>query len=50
MLLDLCSDNLVDYIRRAGGRLAPKQALAVFLDVCEGVAWMHNQPTPLAHR
>lgn len=50
LLLDLCSDTLVDAVRRAGGRLSPQQALAVFSDVCEGVAWMHNQPTPLAHR
>lgn len=49
LLLDLCRCNLVQYVTRRG-RLPAAEVQSIMQHVCRGVAWMHCQPTPLAHR
>ena len=49
LLLDLCRCNLVQYMAKRG-RLPAAEVQTIMQHVCRGVAWMHCQPTPLAHR
>lgn len=50
LLLDLCRESLVDYMRAAGGPLPDSDVLTIFHSVCNAVAIMHHQNPPLSHR
>lgn len=50
LLLDLCQDNLVDYLSKRDSQLADVQVITVFHAVCKAVAAMHHMSPPLAHR
>ena len=50
LILDLCQDNLVEYMRGHDNKLSTPAIIQIFSAVCQAVAAMHwNQP-PLAHR
>ena len=50
LLLDLCRDNLVDFMRGQENKLSTAVVLHIFSAVCQAVAAMHHLAPPLAHR
>ena len=50
LLLDLCQDNLVDYLSKRDSQLPDVQVITIFHAVCKAVATMHHMSPPLAHR
>ncbi len=50
LLLDLCQDTLVEFLRHHEHRLSDKQVLAIFGAVADAVAAMHSCQPPLVHR
>ena len=49
LLLELCQENLVEYINRKGP-LSDKAVVHVFQCACRAVAAMHLSDPPMAHR
>jgi hypothetical protein len=47
---DFCPDTLIGAMQRAGFKLSDRAVVEVFSDVCLGVAHMHRQTPPMAHR
>ena len=47
-LMDYCSSTLIELMHR--GELHEEQIMEIFSCVCNGVAHMHSQNPPLAHR
>jgi serine/threonine protein kinase len=52
ILLELCTGgSLIDLIRRRNNRpLGEVQICDLFIQICQGVAKMHSQKPPIAHR
>ena len=50
LLLDMCQDNLVDYLSKRDSQLPDSQVITIFHAVCRAVAAMHHSDPPLAHR
>ena len=50
MLLDFCYMTLIDYMQACSFQLDDASLLEVFSCVCQGVAHMHRQNPPMAHR
>lgn len=50
LLLDLCTDNLVEYMKQRNNILSDASVLDIFHSVCKAVAIMHQQEPPLSHR
>ena len=50
LLLDLCQDNLVEFMAKQDNKLNTATIVQIFSAVCQGVAAMHRQNPPLAHR
>lgn len=50
LLLDLCHESLVDFMRGQEGKLPSAGILQIFSAVCQAVSAMHQQQPPLIHR
>ena len=50
LLLDMCQDNLVEYLNKRDSQLPDSQVITLFHAVCQAVAAMHHNDPPLAHR
>ena len=50
LLLDMCQDNLVEYLTKQTSQLPDHQVIIIFHAVCQAVAAMHRCEPPLAHR
>ena len=50
LILDLCQDNLVEYMRGHDNKLSTPAIIQIFSAVCQAVAAMHRNQPPLAHR
>ena len=50
LLLDLCRQNLVDYVRQLSRPLQDAEVSTIFQSICSAVAAMHKQEPPLIHR
>ena len=50
LLLDMCQDNLVNYLGKRDSQLPDSQVITIFHAVCQAVAAMHHCQPPLAHR
>jgi len=50
LLLDMCQDNLVEYLSKRDSQLPDSQVITIFHAVCQAVAAMHHNTPPLAHR
>ena len=50
LLLDMCQDNLVNYLNKRDSQLPDSQVITIFHAICQAVAAMHHNDPPLAHR
>ena len=50
LLLDLCRQNLVEYVRQLSRPLQDAEVSTIFQSICSAVAAMHKQEPPLIHR
>lgn len=50
LLLDLCRQNLVDYMRQLKRPLQDADVLTIFQSVCKAVAALHKQEPAVTHR
>lgn len=50
VLLDLCSQSLVDYMKQQNYKISDTDVLSIFQSVCLAVQAMHHLDPPLSHR
>ena len=50
LLMELCQENLVEYVAARKGQLPNSEVAAIFLAACKAVSHLHQQTPPMAHR
>ena len=50
LLMELCQDNLVEYLLSQRGQVPNSEVAQMFLAACKAVSHLHLQTPPLAHR
>lgn len=48
--MELCQDNLVEYVQGQRGPLPNSEVAQIFLAACKAISHLHLQTPPYAHR